>query len=135
MGSSADTIKRTCDNREFQIADAKLESVKKTIKKSKTPWEDLSSVFKIWESCKDRFQDEGFIDVIAELVSTRWDKISDLIELKTKNPNFYKYIISSLGDDTVGYDRRKRIVSLSQKQCPEKAKEICKDIEFADRAN
>lgn len=135
LNSKASTIKNTCDNKEYQIADAKLASAVKTLKQSKDPWKDLASVFKIWEPCKDKFQDEGFIDAIADLVATRWDRTPDLIDLKAKNPAFYKYIISSLGNETVGLERWKKIVDLSQKQCPVNAKEICKDIEHADQAS
>lgn len=126
--------KKICDNKEYQIADAKLSSVVVELKKSSDPWMDLLAVFKVWEPCMDKFQDEGFIDAIAGLVSTRWDRISNLVQIKQKHPTFYKYVISSLGNEIVGLDRWKKIVTLSKKKCPDGTKEICKDIELADQS-
>jgi len=132
--SNAVVLKNSCDNKEYQVADLKLASAVKSIKKSKEPWADLLMVFKVWEPCKDRFQDEAFIEAIADLVSTRWDRVSDLAQVKEKSPSFYQYIIASLGNDIVGLDRWKKIVGLSRKKCPDSAKEICKDIERAGQS-
>jgi len=119
---------RACDNQEYQKAEAKLESAVKKLQSVEKPWTELQSVFKTWEPCKLKFQDEAFIEAIANLTSTRWEKIQDLNEIKLKNHTFYKYILYALGNDIVGMERWKRISTLAKDKCPAGAERICEDI-------
>lgn len=123
--------KETCGDKKYIEAEGKLAIAEKEMKKSSEPWKDLEAAFKYWDSCTHWFQDESFNDAIAELTSSRWDRISDLVEIRNKNPSFYKYIIRSLGNEIVGLIRSQKILSLSVKDCPKGASDVCKDIEKA----
>lgn len=126
--SAESSTDRACDNQEYQKAEAKLESAVKKLQSVEKPWSELQSVFRTWEPCKLKFQDEAFIEAIANLTSTRWEKIQDLNEIKLKNHTFYKYILYALGNDIVGMERWKRISTLAKNKCPIGAERICDDI-------
>lgn len=133
--SEAASEKRSCDNTEFIVAEEKLVAFERTIKKVESPWTELSAVFAVWEPCMAKFQDEAFIDVIAKVAVARWVQVIELEEIKTKNPNFYKYVIFSLGDVTVGAKRWDVILENVKNKCPKAAKKTCGEIQRAHRTH
>ncbi|UXR63260.1 hypothetical protein EZJ49_09230 [Bdellovibrio bacteriovorus] len=76
MESRAGSTVVACGNKEYQKADEQLSSVVKGLKNSKKPWLELQSVFKVWEPCKSKFQDNVAVSYWRIDTSKRGNKVS-----------------------------------------------------------
>lgn len=133
--SSVSNAKVYCDTGEYLFAFMQLEFAVKKSKTSENPWADLQEAFFFWESCIHRFQDELFVDAIANLTRDRWEEVPKLRGVKTRKASFYKYIIDSLSSEIVSTNQSEPILAHIKKECPKGAKDICKDIEMALEAS
>ena len=119
-----------CDNNAYKKNEKNLIGVSMTLKDAKKPCLALETVFKDWRPCVDRFDSEGYNDAIAQVASERWEAVDELVVIKKRDPDFYKFVLAALSSDAIEVGRWKKILDNLSK-CPSSAKEICSDIKNA----
>ncbi len=91
-------------------------------------WQEVYNAFKDFGHCDDAAIAEGFDEVITILWAKHWNTLSKMITYTKGNKEFKEFIYRRIGTETIPYDRWERIIKKAKYQCPEIAREFCKEI-------
>ena len=88
-------------------------------------WSDLYAAYLRHGENADGVVAGAFTDKVSSLMADRWDLVSDLRMLGSKDKRFLNFVMKNI-NEAVPADRAKKIMENSTKQCfPKENKQLC----------
>jgi len=95
-------------------------------------WDAMWDAFHRFSLCDDGGVGEGFSDLVAYLLASRWDDLHELEHFAEANKAFRAFVLKHI--DATASEKDLRRILEHTKECPGYARPICREIENRARA-
>ena len=92
-------------------------------------WDDLYKSFKLYKQCDDGAIGEGYSESVARILVNRWNTLSRLETLGTKDAAFRRFVLKHV-DGTIASDNVVKINKNVTLSCPKNLQKLCSDLKM-----
>ncbi len=90
-------------------------------------WNELYKSFKKYGNCDDGGLAEGYSEVVATLLTSKWQTFPSLNKITLKDSSFKNFVIRHI-DELMTPDQWNEIKTHSAKNCPNGCASLCEEI-------